>query len=240
MKRISWLDASRAAGEACATMRSGHASKIRTVPRRLRRSSPGVQRVRLAWSVAERSFEAIEPDPNLVLEHAAKLVGWYNAPANASMMESSGMMSHADVVDFWRELRRSGGRGFLGFMSGELVGDADVRGVRDGAAEFAIMIGASAQQGRGLGRALASMVHVFAFRELGLERLFVPPRRDNRRVHALNRFLGYERDNSAAARVYADGPDSETYSISASTFRALHPDAWERVVSEVIAGAGPR
>jgi RimJ/RimL family protein N-acetyltransferase len=116
-------------------------------------------------------------------------------------------------------------------MNGELVGDADVRGVRDGAAEFAIMIGAPAQQGRGLGRALASMVHVFAFRELGLDRLFVPPRRDNRRVHALNRFLGYERDDSAAARAYADGADSETYSISAATFRALHADAWEKVRS---------
>ena len=199
-----------------------------------------MERVRLAWSVGGRSFEAIEPDRELVLEHAAKLVGWYNAPANASMMDSSGRMSHADVVDFWRELRNSGGRGFLGFMSGELVGDADVRGMRDGAGEFAIMIGAQAQQGRGLGRALASMIHVFAFRELGLERLFVPPRIDNWRVHALNRFLGYGRDDSLAARAYADGPKSETYSISASTFRALHSDAWNGVVAELFAGAGAR
>ncbi|MBX3208127.1 MAG: GNAT family N-acetyltransferase [Labilithrix sp.] len=183
----------------------------------------------LTWETEDRSFAAIEPDAALVARSAEQLRDWYNAHDNASMMEGSGVMSCDDVIEFWRELRASGGRGFLGFVDGRLVGDADLRSIHDGAAEFALMIGSAAEKGRGFGRALASMIHVFAFRELALSRVFVPPRRDNHRVHALNAFLGYERDESAAARAFADGPDSETYSLAAETFRAKHRAAWREV-----------
>lgn len=198
--------------------------------------------VRLAWGPGGRAFEAIEPDEALIARHAEQLGAWYNAPENATMMDGSGAMSRADVVDFWRELRRCGGRGFLASCDGVLVGDADLRRIDGGAAEFALMIGPASRKGQGLGRALAVMVHVFAFRELGLDRVYVPPRRDNLRVHALNAFLGYERDESAVARAFADGPDCETHSLSAAKFRAMHEDAWRDVVSERVAltTPGPR
>ena len=166
--------------------------------------------VRLVWSSGDRSFEAIEPDETLLERHADDLCSWYNAPENAQMMDGSGTMSRGDVVDFWRDLRRAGGRGFFGFCDGALVGDADLRAVRGRSAEFAVMIGAASRKGAGLGRALALMLHVFAFRDLRLERVYVPPRRDNHRVHALNAFLGYERDDGPEARGFVDGPDCET------------------------------
>ncbi|MCW5834871.1 MAG: GNAT family N-acetyltransferase [Labilithrix sp.] len=185
--------------------------------------------LRLTWDREDRSFEAVEPDAALVARFADRLRDWYNAHDNASMMDGSGVMTRDDVVEFWRDLRASGGRGFLGFVDGRLVGDADLRSIGDGAAEFALMIGPAAEKGRGIGRTLASMIHVFAFRELGLERVFVPPRRDNHRVHALNAFLGYERDESPRARAFADGPDAETFSLAAATFRDKHRAAWREV-----------
>lgn len=186
-------------------------------------------RTRLVWHRGGRRFEALEPDDALVARHASVLRDWYNAAENASMMDGSGTMTDADVIAFWRELRAEGGRGFLAFADGVLVGDADLRGVTATSAEFAIMIGDAAQKGLGIGRTLATMVHVFAFRELGLRRIFVPPRRDNVRVHALNAFLGYERDDTPEARAYADGPDCETYSLDADTFHRLHREAWNAV-----------
>lgn len=188
-------------------------------------------RIRLLWAHDGHAFEAVEPDAALIDRHACQLCDWYNATENASMMDGSGTMTRADVVDFWRALRADGGRGFFAFVDGELVGDADVRGIDRGAAEFAIMIGSPERKGRGIGRAIARMVHVFAFRELRLDRLYVPPRRDNARVHALNAFLGYEPDESGVARAYADSPDCATFSLSRAGFRARHGDAWLEVVA---------
>ena len=184
--------------------------------------SPMPPSLRLTWDREDRSFEAVEPDVSLVARSAEQLRDWYNASENASMMDGSGEMSRGDVIEFWRELRAAGGRGFLAFVDGRLVGDADLRRIHDGAAEFALMIGPAAEKGRGIGRTLASMIHVFAFRELALTRVFVPPRRDNHRVRALNAYLGYELDESERARAFADGPDSETYSLAAEAFRAKH------------------
>jgi RimJ/RimL family protein N-acetyltransferase len=191
-----------------------------------------MSRVRLVWDRDGRSFAAIEPSDTLVEQHAETLASWYNAPENAAMMDGSGDMTTADVIDFWRSLEKEGGRGFFGFEDGALFGDADLRGLRGDVAEFAVMVGDSAKKGRGLGKALAVMVHVFAFRELGLSRLYVPPRRDNARVHALNAFLGYVRDESPEALAYADGPDCETYSLTSAAFRAIHHDAWQAIICE--------
>jgi RimJ/RimL family protein N-acetyltransferase len=195
--------------------------------------NPFMERARLTWTWGGHIFEAIEPDDALVAEHAVVLRDWYNAADNAVMMDGSGDMTEDDVRVFWRELRSNGGRGFFGFVDGVLVGDADLRNVSATAAEFAIMIGDAAQKGRGVGRTLATIVHVFAFRELGLRRLFVPPRHDNVRVHALNAFLGYTRDDSAEARAYADGPDCETYSLASAEFQAAHEAAWRAVTLTV-------
>lgn len=184
--------------------------------------------VRLTWRRRGALLEAFEPDADTVAAHALLLRDWYNAPENASMMGGSGTMTAEDVVDFWRELREDGGRGFLSSVDGVLVGDMDLRHMKDGVAEFAIMIGA-ARKGEGLGKAFAAMLHTHAFRDLGVTRLFVPPKEANARVHALNDFLGYQRDDSPEARAYADEPDCVTSSLTAEAFRERHPDAWAEV-----------
>jgi RimJ/RimL family protein N-acetyltransferase len=192
-----------------------------------------MSRVRLAWSREGRSFEALEPDADLVERHAEALLAWYNAAENASMMNGSGTMSREDVLDFWRDLRAGGGRGFLSFVDGDLVGDMDIRNIRGRTGEFAIMIGGAATKGRGLGKVLGQMIHVHAFRDVALERVYVCPRTDNTRVIALEAFLGYEPDDSAEARVYGAGEiGCRTYSLSAATFRERHGGAWREVVTE--------
>lgn len=186
--------------------------------------------MRLVWQENGRSLEATEPDAALVERHAATLLAWYNARENAAMMNGSGAMTLADVLDFWRELREGRGRGFLSFAGGRLVGDMDLRAVRGATGEFAIMIGDDASKGRGLGKAFARMIHVFAFRDVGLERVFVSPRRDNTRVLALEAFLGYAPDDGPEARERADDdPDCATYSLARDVFRRLHDDAWREV-----------
>jgi RimJ/RimL family protein N-acetyltransferase len=194
---------------------------------------PSMSRVRLAWSREGRSFEALEPDADLVERHADTLRAWYNAAENASMMTGSGTMTREDVLDFWRGLREGAGRGFLSFVDGDLVGDMDIRNVRGRAGEFAIMIGAAATKGRGLGKVLGQMIHVHAFRDLDLERVYVCPRTDNTRVLRLEAFLGYAPDDSAEARVYGAGEvGCRTYSLSAAAFRERHAVAWRDVAME--------
>lgn len=186
--------------------------------------------MRLGWTESDRSFEAVEPDAELVERHADALLLWYNSRENAAMMNGSGLMSRDDVVEFWRELREGGAHGFLAFVDGALVGDMDIRAIRGATGEFAIMIGDAESKGRGIGKTFARMIHVCAFRDLGLERLFVCPRRDNARVHALNAFLGYTRDDGEEARARSDlDPDSDMYSLGRDTFRGRHEDAWREV-----------
>ena len=81
-----------------------------------------------------------------------------------------------------------------------------------------------------LGATFATMLHVFAFRDLGLERIYVQPKRENVRVQRLERSLGYTPDDSPEALSHADaGDDVITMSISADTFRAGHAEAWANV-----------
>lgn len=185
--------------------------------------------MRLRWPRDGVLFEAIEPAAELVGVHAPTLRRWYNAADNAPMMGGSGDMTDEDVVAFWRALRQGGGRGFLAFVDGALVGDMDLRNVSAGAAEFAIMIGDASQKGRGLGKVLAAMLHVFAFRELGLSRVYVQPKRENVRVQRLERALGYEPDDSPAARAYADDEGCLTMSLGAETFRERNVQAYREV-----------
>lgn len=196
--------------------------------------------VRLIWhrerpsqeaGPARETLEAREPTAAEVAEHAALLRNWYNAPQNATMMGGSGTMTESDVVEFWDELRQGGGLGFLAFAGGALVGDLDLRNVTAEAAEFAIMIGDAARKGEGLGTAFALMLHVYAFRDLGMKRLYVPPKRANARVHGLNRRLGYVRDASAEAQAYADEPECVVSSLERGAFERRHAQAWREVAA---------
>lgn len=186
--------------------------------------------VTLSFARAARSFVATEVDDATLEQHARQLRDWYNAAENASMMGGATDLDDADVLTFVRELRASGGRWFLLSVDGAPVGDMDLRCMTERSAEFAIMIGQTSQKGQGLGATFATMLHVFAFRDLGLERIYVQPKRENVRVQHLERSLGYTADDSPEARSHADaGDDVITMSISADTFRAKHAEAWASV-----------
>lgn len=189
---------------------------------------------RLSWEKEGRRHDARSATPALVEEHKETLAAWYNAPRNAEMMGGSGTMTPDDVLEFYASLADEGGVGMLAFVDGDLVGDMDLRGFAHAAegevAEFAIMIGDERRKGQGLGRTFAAMLHVHAFRDLGLARLYVPPRETNVRVHALNDFLGYVRDESERARAFADEAGCLTSSLDARSFAARHPEAWRDVV----------
>lgn len=172
-----------------------------------------------------RRFVIYEPTPAEVSARAGDFARWYNAPRNAEMMEATARMTAADVEAFWSELRAGGGRGFFAAVDGEIVGDLDLRNRRGDAAEFAIMIGEGARQGRGLGRAFGGLLHVVAFRELGLARLYAPSRPDNAPMRGLAAALGYVDDASDEARAYADGPTATVQSVSRDAFVSRH-SAW--------------
>jgi len=77
-------------------------------------------------------------------------------------------------------------------------------------------------QGKGLGTRFGVMLHAFAFRTLGLRRLYasiIPANAASLRLFAK---LGYEADETPAARRYIDDPDDVTLSLTAERFDALH------------------
>ena len=174
----------------------------------------------IEWRTDVGHLAALEPDASEVLLHAETLAAAYNDPRNATLMGHTEAISPAEVAAHYAEIRDDGGRNFLLFRDGALVGDADLRGIEDGAAEFAFMIGAPDVQGKGLGTRYAMMIHAFAFAQLGLARVYasvVPHNTASRRVFDK---LGYTLDDSAAARAYADEPGDVTLVIERATFEA--------------------
>ena len=153
---------------------------------------------------------------------APALRAYYNEPHNRAMLAHEAELSLADVVEHYGRLSTQGGRGFLLERDGRLVGDADLRHVEGGTAEVAILIGERAAQGRGLGTRFGVMVHAFAFRALGLARLYASIIPSNAASLRLFAKLGYEPDDSPAARRTIDEPDDVTLSLSADRFAALH------------------
>jgi RimJ/RimL family protein N-acetyltransferase len=167
-----------------------------------------------------RAFSAIEPTIAAISRYAVDLATAYNYPGNAQMMGNQQTMTSDDVIAYYREMADSGARQFLLFVDEQFVGDADLRDIHDGAAEFAFMIAAPSSQGQGLGTVFADMLHQFAFTQLGLIRLYVaivPSNVASRRVFEK---LGYQLDHSPAARSRADEDDDITMSISAAAFEA--------------------
>lgn len=190
-------------------------------------------RTTLTFPTHDPRLRAVEPDAELVARHAAQLCAWYNGDINADMMGASAAMTVAEVREFWADLGASGARAFLCFVGDTLVGDMDLRGeLAAGHAEFAILIGDEGTKGRGLGLAFATMIHVFAFRDLGLRRIYVTPKTKNERVQRLNRKLGYARDDGALARSFLEPGDteSESQSVGETELRAAIGAAWDGVV----------
>jgi len=187
-------------------------------------------RFRLELATPEGALVIVEPTPDDVAVHAAELRAMYNDAHNRSMMGHD-EMTEADVIEHFADMHRDGARAFLFFQDGIFVGDGDLRGIEDGAAELAIMIGARASQGRGLGTRFAMMLHAFAFRTLGLAKVYVGIVPGNDASRRLFEKLGYRVDDSAEARAYADHESDVMMSIDRASFEAVHAAALDAILT---------
>jgi RimJ/RimL family protein N-acetyltransferase len=171
---------------------------------------------------AKERLCAREPTRAQVAASASRLAAFYNDPHNRAMLGHGADLTAADVVAHYRRLAGDGARAFLLELDGRLVGDADLRHIDRGRAELAILVGDRAVQGRGLGTRFAVMIHAFAFRALGLRRIYASIIPMNAVSLRLFEKLGYERDGSPEARRTIDAPDDVTLSLAAERFQALH------------------
>lgn len=182
-------------------------------------------RYELAWSTPAGALVALEPRLDEVAPHVAQLTAAYNDPRNAPLLGHTAELSEAEVLEHYRSFDAAGARQFLLLRDGALAGDADLRGLAGGLAEFAFLIADPAAQGRGLGTRFALMLHALAFGPLALTRVYasvVPANTASLRVFAK---LGYTVDSSAAARRYADEPGDLVLSIDRATFAAGNAEA---------------
>ena len=162
----------------------------------------------------------VEPTIDEVITHSEALATAYNAPYNAPLLGHTDELDSSDVVDHYRVLLEEDARAFLLYVDGQLAGDADLRGIVGGTAEFAFLIAAKSAQGKGLGTRFARALTAFGFRDLGLQHVYasvVPANVASARVFSK---LGFVVDESKAARGYADEPADITFSIDRATFEA--------------------
>jgi len=186
-------------------------------------------RFRIEWTTDVGTLAAIEPKLTDVVAHAAELAAGYNEPQNARLMGHSEPLSEMEVVEHYTSLWAEGAHAFLLYVDSQLVGDADLRGIRGGVAEFAFMIGRPARQRRGLGTKFAVMVHACGFARLGLERVYVsivPKNQASRRVFEK---LGYKVDEGTEARAFADEAEDLTMVIKHIDFERL----WTPMLAEI-------
>jgi RimJ/RimL family protein N-acetyltransferase len=178
---------------------------------------------RIEWTdpATKGQLAAFEPTLDEVANHADALARGYNEPRNAELMGHTESIGAEDVVELWEDAAAEGVRSFLLFQDGEFAGDGDLRGIHDGTAEFAFMIGAPSAQGKGLGTKFATMIHAFGFHTLGLHHIYtsvVPHNVASRRVFEK---LGYTLDDSAVARNYADEPGDLVLAIDRAAFERV-------------------
>jgi RimJ/RimL family protein N-acetyltransferase len=171
------------------------------------------------WVRSHEILRVVEPTPAEVATVAAQLSDYYNDPYNRAMLAHTQEMSVADVIAHYRGLRAEQGRPLLLLRAGRLVGDADLRGIGDGRAELAIMIGDRTLQGRGLGTAFAIMAHALAFRLLELRCTCVSILPENTASRRLFQKLGYTIDESAEARAITDESTDVTMSLARESFQ---------------------
>jgi RimJ/RimL family protein N-acetyltransferase len=201
------------------------------LPRQPSREIAVTARVRIRWNTNDL-LEAREVPPEPLRPHAAQLAEWYDESHNAAMMSNTQRHTPDDVVESFASRVGSGDRQFLLFADGALAGDADFRHVAEREAEFAIMIGARATQGKGLGTRFSVMLHAFAFRVLGLEVVYlaiVPANVAGRRCYEK---VGYVEDPSCPASRYAEEPTDVTMSLTRAAFEELHGAALDAIAIE--------
>lgn len=183
----------------------------------------------IAWSTPGGELVAIEPRPDEVVRHAARLAAAYNDPHNAPLLGHTEPVNAGDVVAHYAQVAQAGGHNFLVLRDRELVADADLRKVGDGAAEFAFLVASPSAQGQGLGTRVATMIHAFGFGRLGLDRIYaslLPGNAASRRVFDK---LGHRVDASPAARAYADDPGDVTMGIDRAAFERAHARAMAEI-----------
>ena len=178
---------------------------------------------RIEWSSELGTLVAVEAALDAVTLHATELAAGYNEPQNARLMGHDAPFSPEEVVEHYQAMVGEGARPFLLFVDEALVGDADLRGIRGGAAEFAFMIAARDRQGRGLGTRLAQMIHAFAFVTLGLDRIYASIAPENLASRRVFEKLGYRLDLGAEARSFADEPGDVTMVVRRTEFLLAHP-----------------
>jgi RimJ/RimL family protein N-acetyltransferase len=186
-------------------------------------------RRRLDWTTTAGTVSAVEPSPAEIAAHSGELARAYNEPHNHAMLANTMRFDPVDVVQNYEAMVAAGGRVFLFYADGSLAGDGDLRNVDDGGAELALLVASRAAQGKGLGTRFATLLHVFAFRELALERLyvtFVPGNVASRRVFEK---LGHAVDVGARARSYVDDEADVSLSLGRDDFVRAHPGAMAEV-----------
>jgi RimJ/RimL family protein N-acetyltransferase len=176
----------------------------------------------ITWSTPGGSLLAIEPHPDEVEQHAAALTAAYNDPHNAPLLGHTERMSERDVAAYYASLANHGGRAFLVFRDGALVADGDLRNIARGTAEFAFMVAEVAEQGKGLGTRIATMIHMFAFNQLRLQRVYasiIPKNVASRRVFEK---LGYRIETGPIALSYAEDHGDIVMVLDRPTFTRSH------------------
>lgn len=169
---------------------------------------------RIEW----QDLVALEPTPEEVRAHADALAVGYNEPRNATMMGHTAEMAPDEIALHYAEMAERGAHQFLLFADGALAGDADLRGIADGACEFAFMIAAPSAQGKGLGTRFATMIYAFAFAQLQLQRVYASVIPQNTASLRVFEKLGCTVDESPAARAFADEPGDIVMVIEREAF----------------------
>jgi RimJ/RimL family protein N-acetyltransferase len=189
-------------------------------------------RLEVEWQTPDGLLRAYEPNFVEVERQAEALAEFYNEAHNRSMMANTALMSATEVVEHFAALWRAGGKPFLLERDGELAGDADLRGIGGGEAEFAMLVGRRQEQGKGMGTRFALMLHALAFRELGLDRIFVSILPFNQASLRLFEKLGYTVDNSPPARATIDDESDVTLSLYRAEFEKRHADGLGQVTTK--------
>jgi len=182
----------------------------------------GPSGIRMRWVTDAGELRLVEPAVAEVAAHATQLAAAYNEPENARLMGHDDLLTPEDVVEHYRAVIEDGGRPFFLYLDGVLIGDADLRGMRNGAAEFAFLIASRDFQGKGLGTKLALMVHAAAFTVLGLRRVYASVDPTNPASRRALEKLGYRATDTEEALSFADEPGDVMLLLERELFLRLH------------------
>ena len=154
--------------------------------------------IRIEWN------ELVAFTPADVSPFAAQLADAYNDPRNSDLLGNTQLLTTDDVLEHYAALQPPTAYAFVLLAGGALAGDGDLRGIANGAGEFAFLIASPRAQGKGLGTRFAIMMHAFAFQHLGLDRLYASVRPENTASLRVFEKLGYIGDAKAT---YGDEGD---------------------------------